>query len=217
VDQIVADLSLLEPYVHYIKDKGIQIQVLNTEAALAAGFSNDVILLASEMVSYQNDLVMAVSKKANPPKAENYSKLKQFFDLANQNLTSKESSTPDSAVTAAAVNACGDWSHPVPNYDPAWNTYTASNPETRLIDIGFHHTASYACGYNNCSTDDFTRGRSYTGPYGTCSSPRFRDHGHILGNTSYGIQYGEPNPEIHSYTWPYWNWGAYVKWWHDTY
>ena len=217
VNQIIADLSLLEPYVQYVKVKGVQVQMLDTEAALAAGFSNDVILLASEMVAYQNDLVVAASKKAHPPKAEKYSKLSQFFDLATLNLTSSENSSSDLAFPTPPVNACGDWSHPVPNYTPARYSYTASNPESRLISIGFHHTASYACGGGNCSTTDFTRGRSYAGPYGTCSSPRFRDHGNIVGSTSYRIQYGEPNPEIGSYTWPYWNWGSYVSWWHNTY
>jgi len=36
------------------------------------------------------------------------------------------------------------------------------------------------------------------------------------GSTAYVIQYGEPNPEIASYSWPYWNWGAYVSWWHSS-
>ena len=217
VNQTVTDLSLLEPYVHYVKVKGVQTQVLDAEAALAAGFSNDVILLANEMVAYQNDLVMAKSTKTYLPKAENYSHLKQFFNLATQNLKIKESSTPALAVTAAAVNACGDWTHPVPNYTPGRTNYTSSNPETTLISWGFHHTAPYACGYGNCSTADFTRGRSYTGPYGTCSSPRFRDQGRITGTTTFNIQYGEPNPEVLSYSWPYWNWGSYVQWWHSNY
>lgn len=219
INQIVADLALLEPYVHYVKIKGAQTQALDTEAALAAGFSSDVILLASEMIAYQNDLILAKSKKSNPPKVEKYSKVEQFFNLATSNLIGNENISSDLAVAAApaAIPACGNWSYPVPNYTPAWYGYTASNPESRLLSIGFHHTAGYACGYGNCSTADFTRGRSYAGPYGTCSSPRFRDHGRITGSTSYSIQYGEPNPEIHSYSWPYWNWGAYVQWWHANY
>jgi hypothetical protein len=217
VNRIVTDLSLLEPYVHYVKVKGVQIQVLDTEAALAAGFSGEVILLANEMVAYQNDLMMTESKKSHPPKAEKYPKVKQFFDLATSNLKSSENVPKGLAVAAAAIPPCGNWSYPVPNYTPAWSSYTASNPANRLISIGFHNTAGYACGYANCSTADFTRGRSYAGPYGTCSSPRFRDHGRVTGSTSYSIQYGEPNPEVLAYSWPYWNWGSYVQWWHANY
>lgn len=219
VNQIVADLSLLEPYVHHVKVKGVQTQVLDTEAALAAGFSSEVILLANEMVTYQNDLVMAESKKSPSPKVEKYPRVKQFFDLATSNLTSGGNVSLDSVnVTAAAsIPPCGNWTYPVPNYTPAWYNFTSSNPANTLKSLGFHNTASYACGYGNCSTADFTRGRSYTGPYGTCSSPRFRDHGRITGTTSFRIQYGEPNPEVLSYSWPYWNWGSYVQWWHANY
>jgi len=162
-------------------------------------------------------LVVALSKKTHPPKVENYSHLKQFFDLANQNLRSAESSTPDVSKITARVNPCGDWTHPVPNYTPARTDYTSSTPETTLIGLGFHHTEPYACGYGNCSTTEFTRGRSYTGPYGTCRAPRFRDQGRITGTTTYDIQSGEPNSEILSYRWPYWNWGSYVQWWHNNY
>jgi len=35
------------------------------------------------------------------------------------------------------------------------------------------------------------------------------------GSSYFSIQYGEPNPEIHSYSWPYWYWGAYCFWWHQ--
>jgi len=217
VDQIVADLSLLEPYVQYVKIKDLQMQVLDTEGALASGFSKEIVLLASEMVAYQNDLVTAASKKAEPPELEKYSRLNQFFDLATLNSTSNKNSLSDSPAAVAAIPPCGDWTYPVPNYTPSWTDYTSSNPESTLISLGFHHTAPYACGYGNCSTADFTRGRSYTGPYGTCASPRFRDHGRITGSTAFRIQYGEPNPEILSYSWPYWNWGSYVQWWHNTY
>ena len=35
--------------------------------------------------------------------------------------------------------------------------------------------------------------------YGTCSSPRFRNHGIVANASSYSIQFGEPNPEVLSY------------------
>lgn len=85
-----------------------------------------------------------------------------------------------------------------------------------LESMGFHKTAGYACGANTeykCATD-YTRPRDYNGPYGHCDSPRFRDQGQVVSGGK-RIQFGEPNPEIFSYQWPYWNWGSYVKWCHD--
>ena len=85
--------------------------------------------------------------------------------------------------------------------------------------MGFHHTTAYACGEygKNCSETDFTRGKDYWGNYGHCDSPIFRDHGYIEGEGQYSIQCGEPNPEIHTYKWPYINWPIYVDWWHENY
>jgi len=222
LNQIVTDLSLLEPYIHYVEVGGVQTQVLDADAALAAGFSNEVILLAQEMVAFQNDLVVAdvaESTNSRSPKVDEYPGVKQFFDLATANLTIRDGD-PSSLIVpnaAASIPPCGNWSYPVPNFTPGRYNFSASNPTNKLISWGFHHTARYACRGNGCSAIDFTRGRSYTGPYGTCSSPRFRDEGVISGPTAFYIQYGEPNPEIHGYIWPYWNWGSYVLWWHNTY
>ena len=76
---------------------------------------------------------------------------------------------------------------------------------------------SYACGaLYNCA-NDYTRDRSYYSNQGTgyCQYQRFRDQAIITGAYSAKIQYGEPNPEVTLYLWPYWNWGNYVQWWHN--
>lgn len=218
LNKVNADLQRLEPYVKYITtNNGMRVQTFNAKAALKNGFSSEVVALAGEIVDYQNSLAKAgsLSKTGDVSDlqvpVQKGSRLAELF-VAATNYDPANSSSP---APLASVNPCGDWSHPVPNSTPSWSSYTSSKPETTLLSWGFHHTASYACGYGNCSTSDFTRGRSYTGSYGTCSSPRFRDQGRITGSTAFKIQYGEPNPEIFSYSWPYWNWGAYVKWWHD--
>ena len=86
LNQIVTDLSLLEPYIHYVEVGGVQTQVLDADAALAAGFSNEVILLAQEMVAFQNDLVVAdvaESTNSRSPKVDEYPEVKQFFDTVS--------------------------------------------------------------------------------------------------------------------------------------
>lgn len=125
----------------------------------------------------------------------------------------QESGVRRAALDVASVQPCGDWDHPVPAKAPPHVNY---GPSPSFESMGFHKTAGYACGANTeyrCATD-YTRARDYNGPYGHCDSPRFRDQGQVVSGGKW-IQFGEPNPEISSYVWPYWNWGAYVKWWHD--
>ncbi len=126
---------------------------------------------------------------------------------------------------------CGAWSNPIPNHTPPRDHFPVPWPWTPaqwLIGLGYHKTAYYACNFNdaNCATD-YTQSRSYNNcPVPSC----FRNHGKSNGNyfwvpipggkawrQGYSVQFGEPNPEIHQYLWPYWDWGAYVWWWHTTY
>lgn len=221
IGEITQALANLEPYVHYVVEVDIHSQTFDAVSALEDGFAEEIVLLAEEMVAYQNALTraMAVSDIEDvtqiPLSKKQYPRLNKFLEAASKQLKSKDGFSPTGSIDSAIP--CGDWCHPVPNYTPSWVSFSSSDPHNALHVLGFHHTAEYACGYGNCSTHDFTRGRSYTGPYGTCSSPRFRDHGRIWTSTTFGIQYGEPNPEILSYSWPYWNWGSYVQWWHNTY
>lgn len=227
LDQIIDDLADLEPYVTNVIVNGVKQQEFKSEDAAKDGFSQEVIQIADDMVAYQNDLsnAAAIQGISDVSKLslsmDEYPYLQEFLELETQRL--KERSVMDLFEVAAAkdVNPCGDWDHPVPDYTPAWWSSSSATPEQTLLNLGFHRTASYAC-EEGCRDRfgvwvDFTRGRSYTGPYGTCSSPRFRDHGRIQSSSSYAIQYGEPNPEIFTYFWPYWNWGVYCQFWHNTY
>jgi len=224
IDEITEQLSQLESYIQYASREDV-FQVFDAEAALADGFSKEVVLLAQEMVAYQNELSRAATDETVDDitrlnvTAEEYPRLANFFELASQQVKLEE----EAHGTASAMKnppACGNWSYPVPNYSPSRYWYSSSDPEQTLLNWGFHHTANYACGggYSPGScAEDYTRGTGYDGPYGYCSSPRFRDHGRVASSTSFNIQYGEPNPEVFSYLWPYWNWGAYVRWWHGNF
>ena len=226
LDQINQELMALEPYVHFASDG---TSIFDARLARRDGFSEDIVLLAEEIVAFQNEIaeIAAASGVDDVERIsvslEKYPGLKQLFELASQRAKLRTSRQPEvreeasAAASTRQVNPCGDWDHPVPNYNSNWNPYSSSNPEQTLLNWGFHHTAWYACGQlppYDCP-NDFTRGRGYNGPYGYCSSPRFHDHGRIWSSTMFGIQYGEPNPEIFSYSWPYWNWGAYCFWWHQ--
>lgn len=221
LEQVVQKLFELEPYVTYAEVNGVKQQVLNSTEASKNGFPDDVIILAEEMILYQNDLAKYAAENDNtdvsklPVSVTKYPNLERFFEVASEQLRNRV----DEKSVLASVNPCGDWNTPIPDYTPGRISFTRSNPRTTLVNWGFHATAGYACGADplvSCA-NDYTRGTSYTSSYGTCGSPRFRDQGNVTGATSFWIQYGEPNPEIHSYSWPYWNWGVYVRWWHQTY
>lgn len=214
--ELTRKLSNLEPYVRDVTDNGIRRQIFDAPAALKNGFSEDTVSLAQEMIDSQNEILKAASAGSKnaitaPLDASKYPKLAVFFDMASQQHTIKSTGT---------LEPCGNWDHPVPNYKPQETNYLCSRCGRELANKGFHSTAGYACGEFSgdldCWKDDFTRGRGYSGPYGYCDTPRFRDHAH-LWTGSYTIQEGEPNPEIATYAWPYWNWGLYVRWWHTTF
>jgi len=218
LDQITQELAALEPYVHFASDG---TSTLDARSARRDGFSEDIVLLAEEIVAFQNKLAeIAAASGVDDVKRvsislEQYARLKELFELASQEAKAGKSLNGPSPL---GVHACGTYSNPVPDYNPPWYTFGPyGDPEGVLLSWGFHHTVWYACGQvppYDCA-NDFTRGRGYSGPYGYCSSPRFRDQGRTDGSPYFRIQYGEPNPEIHSYSWPYWYWGTYVFWWHQ--
>lgn len=216
-EEINEQLSRLEPYVKYTQ--GSVFQAFNSKAALRDGFSKDVVLLAQEIVDHQNELVRAIENKKIEDleqlrlKIEKYPRLKRHLELATE-YAIQTGETKSWESLRQNPPACGNWSYPVPNYTPTRYIYYSSDPEHTFSIWGFHHTAWYVPGSNEF---DYTEGRGYDGPYGYCSGPRFRNHGIVEGSTRFSVQWGEPNPEILGYVWPYWNWGVYVEWWHDNY
>jgi len=207
-------------------------QSCDSAAALDAGLDPAVVALGVEIVASQNEFMTSgqtdvtgwQSKKAHPA-------IDHLNDVATAAAAggteviggAEAQVAPSGGVVVQSVpgvSPCGEYAHPIPSFTP---TRVSQSPgysiESFFRNLGFHETLGYACGSTTykCASD-WTRGRSYfTTTYGTCSSPRFRDQGYETGTPTGWIQYGEPNPEVTTYTWPYWNWGSYVRWWHSNY
>ena len=221
LNEITQNLRRLEPYMQTLSENGIRRQTFDVKAALEKGFSEDAVLLAQEIISFQNGILkVIVSDEKNvmavPLDAVKYPRLAAYFNMKPQQQVVRN-------MNKEPIEPCGDTEHPVPYWSPKPDYYTSNNSEQALFDKGFHHTAGYACGeYTNsdpfCNVFDFTLESDNNGPYGYCEWPRFRYHGVIsrTDRTQYSIHGTEPNPEVNSYSWPYWNWPVYVYWWHRT-
>lgn len=218
VETITAEFRRLDPFVSY---KG-EYQVLDTVGARAAGVPDTIIALAQQVIEYQNRIRESAKTQNVKDVTELDIPLTRYPLLAEFDRMLQDY-RPSGRVEPLApdTHPCGTYSHPVPDYTPPrYHIGWYQDAHSTLLSWGFHKTAGYACGgdpFVPCERD-YTRGRGYSGPYGYCSSPRFRDHGtRDAANHNIWIQYGEPNPEIFSYWWPYWDWGWYVRWWHNTY
>ena len=121
--------------------------------------------------------------------------------------------------------SCGYYNNPRPKTSAPKPSSWHHDPEKTLTDWGYHRTAKYATG-REYGIYDYTRNITYNSRY--CKNNSFRDHAGIDGDGRGGksnilreqkywgyTPNGECNPEIHSYTWPYPEWPAYCKWWHD--
>lgn len=209
--------SLIEltPYVKLETLHGGNLYVFNSSLAIEAGFSNEIVGLAKEIVSFQNEVLSGGINFVNPIEKSTFPILSAYLFRYRDNLKSV------SAENTSPINPCGDMDYPIPDHRPGTSFYSASAPEQVLLKMGFHKTLGYACG-NYVEVDcanDYTSPTWYNGPYGYCEAPIFRMHAATYpSNTSqYSMHGPEPNPELSSYIWPYWSWGVYVKWWHDTF
>jgi hypothetical protein len=209
-------LREMEPYVKYAGSGGVRMQTLDEKSAGKAGRSEESILLGKEIVAYQNEMMRKIKAGKTgvfgPVDKEKYPRI-YYSNKAASDFHKK------TGEKGPEYHACGTKSRPVPHFSPSREYYESEDPERELLNAGFHHTPPYACGEygKSCSKTDFTRGRDYSGDYGYCDSPAFRDHARIESGKTYSVQYGEPNPEIHSYSWPYPSWPVYVNWWHEKY
>ena len=221
-------LELIESFISYNEAGGYRTQILDDNAAKESGLSQEVVDLASEFVTFQNALMLRAFQSGNSDASQanvplnDFPKVRDFFRDSTQNArmvlsnSSSKSGSPfgvGKVLAIAQPHPCGNFAYPVPNFTPTRYYFFNNNGESYFFSNGFHRTAAYA---TDIYPDDYTRDRGYQGPYGYCSSPRFRDQGQDFGS-SYTRQNGEPNPEILGYWWPYWNWGAYVYWWHTAF
>lgn len=134
-------------------------------------------------------------------------------------LTSFALASPENALQEASYRArsqstvCGG-SFQSPNPEPPairkrWFS-SEGGAERYLTNNGYHRVPQYAsANYVN----DFAK---TTSAYG-CSNGEMRSQAVVFQSGNYwrhSTQSPEPNPEILSYDWPVYWWGAYVAWWH---
>jgi hypothetical protein len=228
ITQLNRQLRALAPYVRVNRDG---TEALSVSGARRARFSEPLIALAAELVTYQNALLRKArrGRYGGPlPSAAlaDYPRVRDLFSIATtaaiRQLRAQNPKAPKSSLDVTAIDPCGDWHAPLPTSNPPRSLQGpyADVPGT-LRRTGYHRTAGYACGHPSklSCRGDYTRPHRYAGPAGACAAPRFRDQA-IPSSSLPGyvrVQYGEPNPEIAAYGWPYWSWGAYVVWWHRNY
>jgi hypothetical protein len=246
IDTLDADLKSVTEQFGTL-DPNTNQATFNSREARRAGIDNELIRLAEELVSYQNNLVRDLRSgrarigNRERPNPRTYPRLRRFQQRATERGRPRRSNSLGSKALTLntredtlgfdtnlyAVNtetACGNQAFPKPNVSPTRRFYNQSSPDTWLTTNGFHRTARYA---TQSYGVNYTRETFYSGVQGTCDSPKFRDDGTVAsGTTSAGARYTmnlqlkEPNPEIlESYygRWPYLGWGTYVQWWHNNY
>lgn len=130
--------------------------------------------------------------------------------------SSNDSVEQEGGVTTMDGGCGGNRQNPHPCPSRRWSGVfrnTKSGIKNYLRNHGYHETAGYAA----YETDIDWTNCIYA--YG-CGGCAFRSQAIIRprnGQWSFNTQRPEPNPEILGYTWPTWNWGTYVEWWHSNY
>jgi hypothetical protein len=197
--------------------------VFDERAARKARYSPAGIRLVRDLVAFTNEIlasegVAAAEAKERPARPQPSRVVASYFDQAE----AYEGAGIEPEVSAASIVSeavCGSWWNPLPRSAATWVTFSnLRDPAATLRSWGYHQTAGYASNY---SGSDWTRPQTYK-PW-ACGFNSFRDHALISGKNSLREQKywgwspnGEPNPEVHTYVWPYPLWPAYVRWWHDT-
>lgn len=209
------ELLALSQFVYERVIDGIRQQYFDISAANQSGFSENAINLTMEIVTFQNNLLAKTILIDDKPEETSYPYLTRYLESHNKKFTLSPKSVGE------LRSPCGDMDHPVPASRPGTSFYTVPNPEQTLFYMDFHKTLGYACGnYVEVDCDhDYTSPTWNNGEYGYCEAPRFRMHAATYPSnpSQYSMHGAEPNPELSSYIWPYWDWGVYVKWWHDTF
>lgn len=228
VTELNRKLRAVSPYVRMNADS---TESINRTGALRAGHSPALVALATELIAYQNALLRRARQiryHGSLPSVAlaEYPLVRNLFDVATAAAIREIRTTQPGRAERTALNLvahpCGDWLNPLPTANPA---RTLQGPyrdvKVALRKSGYHPTAGYACGRSSLviCRGDYTRDHRFTSRAGVCGGKRFRDQA-SPSSTLRGyarVQFGEPNPELASYSWPYWSWGAYVIWWHITY
>jgi hypothetical protein len=236
-DTLESDLSILsnfqtgeKPTVEELKaHKTTKKATFNKKESEKLGFNKKSIDTFEQLNDYNNELISDIDKNfSNKEFINKYPLVKTYFKEARlrQNKGIKtEVSYANTSINKSlfevntfadnSQNQCGTWGNPKPTSAKNWVTWNV-NTNTTPYNWGYHNTASYV------GTNDMTRTKTWNS--GWCNYGSFRDH--IIPKDIYKLieqnydgwsPNGEPNPEVFSYSWPYWNWPSYAQWWHNTY
>ena len=219
-----AELRLIEQYVSQSDMGGYWVQTLDEDAARTAGISAETVALMKEMLAYQNALMYQVFLTGIRDitqvdvDMDDYPLVKAYLDEARSSggRTSGGGASGASGASGPQPHPCGTIFFHVPEDDPERERFEG-NGHIYFILEGYHLTLPGPSG--DAFGRDYTKARSYSGPYGVCPSPLFRNQGQVnrlIRPTTYWIQRGEPNPEIpiNPFDWPYPGWPLYVFTWH---
>jgi hypothetical protein len=198
-------------------------------SAQKAGFNRESLETFYQINEYNNELISDIKQNfSNQSLINKYPLAKKYFKEAkdrynrgifttfdySKSTVSKGNMFEINTFADSSQNQCGTWGNPKPTSSAPWVTWYLST--SKLSDWGYHPTAWYV------GTNDFTRSKSWN--TGWCRTNSFREHAIIKDINKFVEQKydgyspnGEPNPEVDSYSWPYWNWPSYARWWHANY
>ena len=224
-EERMRELRRTYPFISVHDEGGYYSQSIDKDAAERAGISKRTVLLAYEMLDYQNRVLFEAyrSETLGVPMAEvelrEFPKVEDLFEDATQKAEEKKETEERRIeglslrigpfriggvdVAQAHLNhdddasPCGDFGHPIPEDDPTEIRTTIQNPRNVLLRRGYDRTTPFAACYLFDCSRDYTRPRPYTtSDHGECSEPFFRDHGWVYTDESgFSYQLGEPNPE----------------------
>lgn len=200
VNHLLAMLRAVEPYV---VSNHLGLQELNTTVFRESILTNEEIEFAQKIIAINNRIIEGALKGEEVVIEEKEFEFVEPLFIYFAEISNEQCGTRNNPDT------CPD------RIDSGQFFCTEQDVVDHLLSLGYHKTAGYACGFN-CPYDytlviDHPCGNN--GPY--------RNQGIIdlLENElwTYSAQSPEPNPELHSYTWPYFSWPGYVNWWHRVY
>lgn len=203
------ELERTYPFISVHDGGGYYSQSIDKDAAEKAGISKRTVLLAYEILDYQNRLVFEEyrSEILGIPMAEvdlrEFPKAEEFLEEATKKAEEEEKETEERRIDglarlqigpfriggASEVNAhsilgytappCGNFIHPIPSQNLPFSIVPHDDPRNALLGAGFHMTSPDRACADRDCSNDYTRSRSYESDHGICQSPLFRDHGWV--------------------------------------
>lgn len=220
-----ASWSAHTPIISVHDEGGYYSQSIDKDAAEQAGINKRTVLLAYEMLDYQNRLAFEAyrSETLDIPMAEvelrEFPQVEDLFEEATKKAEEKETEERsieglslqigpfriggESVANAHSIHIttpspCGSFLHSIPGEKPPEEWVPIENPRSVLLNKGYHVTSpALACRGRDCSRD-YTHPKSHStlDHDGVCPSPFFRDHAWVdTSESGYTYQLSEPNPE----------------------